>query len=42
MSMVELAWKCFRCGLTFRDAELASTHKKITGHSVSRARVITA
>ncbi len=35
-------WKCFRCNLTFRSEELASTHKTISGHAVTKVRVITA
>ena len=40
--MSRLAWKCFRCSLTFDDAELADTHTRISGHAVSKVKVITA
>ena len=40
--MQDHAWKCFRCDLSFRDDVLAMTHKGITGHAVSKVKIITA
>ncbi|MDH3678078.1 MAG: hypothetical protein OEQ12_07245 [Nitrosopumilus sp.] len=38
--MSEVAWKCFRCDLSFRDEEVASLHKQISNHSVSKIKAI--
>ncbi len=40
-AMSEVAWKCFRCDLSFRDEEVASLHKEISNHSVSKIKAIT-
>ncbi|HUT05110.1 MAG TPA: hypothetical protein VMW74_00235 [Nitrosopumilaceae archaeon] len=40
MSIV--AWKCFRCNLSFKDEAVAKLHKQISNHSVSKVKVIAA
>ena len=40
--MSEVAWKCFRCNLSFKEEEVASLHKEISNHSVSKVKTITA
>ncbi|MFB5625847.1 MAG: hypothetical protein ACE5RQ_03650 [Nitrosopumilus sp.] len=40
--MSEVAWKCFRCNLSFKDEQVASLHKQISNHSVSKVKAITA
>ncbi|HEU03605.1 MAG TPA: hypothetical protein ENH95_00550 [Nitrosopumilus sp.] len=36
----ELAWKCFRCNLTFREEDVAKIHREISKHSVSKVKVL--
>lgn len=38
--MAEVLWKCYRCGLTFKDEEHARMHREISGHSVCRFKAI--
>ncbi len=33
----EQVWKCYRCNLTFPDEDLASIHKVVSNHSVTKA-----
>ncbi len=40
--MTEVAWKCFRCNLSFKDESVAEMHKKIAHHSVSKVKAIPA
>ena len=40
--MSEIAWKCFRCNLSFKEEEVANLHKQISNHSVSKIKTITA
>ena len=40
--MSEVAWKCFRCNLSFKDEEVANLHKQISDHSVSKVKALTA
>ena len=40
--MSDIAWKCFRCNLTFKNEDLANVHKKISSHSVSKVKAIPA
>ena len=40
--MPEIAWKCFRCNLSFRDEQVAKMHKEISEHSVSKIKSIIA
>ena len=40
--MSDVAWKCFRCNLSFKDEDVASLHKQISNHSVSKVKAITA
>jgi len=40
--VTELRWKCFRCNLTFKDEEIANMHKKISKHSITKVKPITA
>lgn len=35
------SWKCFRCNLSFKDEEVASLHKQISNHSVSKVKTVT-
>ena len=39
LHMTEVASKCFRCNLIFRDENLAAIHKEIMNHSTTRVRV---
>ncbi|MEK0319434.1 MAG: hypothetical protein QQN43_07625 [Nitrosopumilus sp.] len=36
----EVAWKCFRCNLTFREEDVAKIHREISKHSVSKVKVL--
>ncbi|HSB50748.1 MAG TPA: hypothetical protein VLC72_05420 [Nitrosopumilaceae archaeon] len=38
--MSEVAWKCFRCNLTFKDENLAKMHREISKHSVSKVKAL--
>lgn len=40
--MAEIAWKCFRCNLSFRDEEPALIHKQISSHSITKVRTLAA
>lgn len=40
--MTEIAWKCFRCGLTFKDENLAKVHMKISAHHVTKIKRLAA
>ena len=36
--MTEIIWKCFRCGLIFKDESLADVHMRISRHHVTRVK----
>ena len=38
--MSDVAWKCFRCNLTFKNEDVAQMHKKIAQHSVTKVKAI--
>jgi len=38
--MADVAWKCFRCNLTFKDEKVAALHKQISKHSVTKVKAI--
>jgi hypothetical protein len=40
--MSSLAWKCFRCDLTFKEEDHAKLHQDISNHSVRSVKAITA
>ena len=40
--MSEVAWKCFRCNLNFKDEDVATLHKRISNHSVTKVKAIPA
>lgn len=40
--MTELAWKCFRCNLTFKDETHAKMHNEISRHSLSKVKILVA
>ena len=40
--MSEIAWKCFRCNLSFKDADIGEMHKEIAGHSVTKVKNLVA
>jgi len=40
--MSELIWKCYRCNLTFKDEDLATIHKGISSHPITKVKAIVA
>ncbi len=40
--MSEVVWRCFRCSLSFKEKQLADMHKRISNHSVTKVKAITA
>jgi len=38
--MTDVAWKCFRCDLSFKDEKVATLHKQISKHSITKIKVI--
>jgi protein required for attachment to host cells len=40
--MSEIAWKCYRCNLSFKDQTVAEIHKKIAGHAITKVKQIAA
>ena len=40
--MTDVAWKCFRCDLSFKDEKVANLHKQISKHSIRKIKVIAA
>ncbi|GFN39860.1 MAG: C2H2-type domain-containing protein [Marine Group I thaumarchaeote] len=40
--MSTIAWKCYRCDLTFRNKSHADIHNEISNHSTLQIKLITA
>jgi len=38
--MTDVAWKCYRCNLSFKDENVADLHKQISRHSITKIKVI--
>ena len=38
--MRTIAWKCYRCDLTFKDHSLVIVHKDISKHPVEQIKLI--
>jgi len=35
-----IAWKCFRCNLTFKEKSIAAIHKELSKHPVQQMELI--
>ena len=40
--MNTIAWKCFRCDLTFKEKSIVLIHKNISKHPVEQIELISA
>ena len=40
--MSEVAWKCFRCNLAFKEEDVAEIHKQISKHAVTKVKALVA
>ena len=40
--MMAMAWKCYRCDLTFKEKSIVLIHKDISKHPVEQIELISA
>jgi hypothetical protein len=38
--MSTMAWKCYRCDLTFKERSIATIHKELSKHPVRQTEII--
>ena len=42
IGVTDVAWKCFRCNLSFKEEEHAKMHQEISKHAVTKVKAIVA